>query len=399
MTNKDLILLFGAIALLFSLKINAIVLITLLFLLPKRIFKKHRQIVLLILGILFLFLVFVIGWNIIALSQRTSLLAMEGVNAFEQMKFILSHPFQSLLTIFNSIRSNGITYLKEWIGMMGYRYWGYPEILFPLFIILLCFAVIKDATPIIDLQERIILVITFVLGVITTAAAIYVVMNPVGSSLIDGIDGRQLIPIMPLFFLAIIPTKFFKIDISDIFIIAGNALVLLLVLISSFLVYHVNCGMSYYTGGGCFLPVYKNWDPNLNYSESISKGVHYFQTFRANCSPLSEVKLWVKKPNQFSENAITKVVIRMKSSSEMIFEKDIYYKDAGLNGLIDLKFSPVTNSMGNTFEMDISSEANPNEGISLSTSPRDEYKQGLFKIGTETQLNDLIFQYGCYIGN
>jgi uncharacterized membrane protein len=398
LSNKDVILLIGAIALLFSLKINAIVLITLLLLLPKRIFQERWQIVLIILSILFLFLVFVIGWNFIALSQRTSILTMEGVNAFEQMKFILFHPFQTLSAIFNSIRSNGITYMREWIGVMGYRYWGYPEILYPLFILLLCLAVVKDATSLIDLQERIFLVITFVLGIITTATAIYVVMNPVGSSLIDGIDGRQLIPIMPLFFLAIIPTKFFKIDISDIFIIAGNTLILLLVLFSSFLVYHVNCGMSYYTGGGCFLPVYKNWDPNLNYSGSLGKGVHYIQSFQANCSPLSEVKLWVKKPNQFLENAISKVVIRIQANNKIIFEKDIKNQDAGLNGLIDLKFSPVINSMGNTFEIDISAEANPNEGISLSLSSRDEYKQGEFKIGAETQLNDLIFQYGCDIG-
>ena len=393
LANKDFILLLGAIALLFTLKINAAVLIFLIFLLPNKIFRDRRQILILAISIVILFLVLVIGWNQIALSQRGTLLKMEGVNAFEQIKNLVIHPFNYLKALMTSFKMNGINYLKEWVGVMGYGYWGYPFIIYPLFFILLILAIAKDASSKIEKRERIFLLITFFLGIIATASAIYVVMNPVGSNSIDGIDGRHFIPIMPLFFLAIIPNKIFKIDISEWVLVLINTFLLFVLVGSTILVYHVNCGVSFYNGGSCFLPVYKNWDPEQKYSSPISGSTIYVQTFLAKCSPLSEVRLWVKQ-----SNANGQVLISDGSTKEVIAEKEIDNHKSGKSGWIVIKFPPQKDSSGKNYEINLSSKVTDQNGISFAISSRDEYQQGGLSIDGKLQDYDLLFQYACIKG-
>lgn len=397
LANKDFFLLLGAIAMLFSLKINAAVLIFLIFLLPKYIFRDKKQIFILASSIVFLFLTLVVGWNLIARSPLDTLQKMGGANAFEQIKNILIYPSNYFMTLTTSFQMNGINYLKEWVGVMGYRYWSYPFILYPLFFILLFLAILKDSSQKIEKRERIFFLITFLLGIIASVSAMYVMTNPVGSNSIDGINGRYFIPIMPLFFLAIIPNVKFKINIPEHVIVLINIVILFILMGSTILAYHVNCGTSYYTGGSCFLPVYKNWNPNQNYSHSISGDTIYVQTFLAKCSPLSEVRLWVK-PSNGEENVYSRVLIIDGLNKEVIAEKEIDNKNTGMDGWFEIKFPPQKESSGKIYEIDFSSKVSDENGISLAISSRDEYKQGELLIDGIPQEYDLLFQYGCIKG-
>jgi uncharacterized membrane protein len=394
LTNKDFFLLLGAIALLFAIKLNASALIILIFLLPRKLFRDKKQIFLLASCIGFLFIFLVIGWNLTAISPRGTVQEIEGVNALEQTKSILLDPSTYLSTLMTSFQMNGINFLKEWVGVMGYRYWSYPFILYLLFFILLILAFVKDATLRIKKRERIILLITFLLGIITTASALYITTNPVGSNSIEGINGRYFIPIMPLFFLAIIPNDKFKITIPEnimgfIYIVA-----LFILMGSTILAYHVNCGTSYYLGGSCFLPVYKNWEPNQKFSEFINGETKYSQTFLAKCAPLSKVRLWVKPSNE-EKNTYTRVVISDRSTKEVIAKKEFTNKNSGIAGWLEINFPSQKDSSGKIYEIYLSSEVTDEKGISLAISSRDEYKQGELSIDGALQEFDLLFQYGC----
>ena len=146
-SRKDIWILLLLLALLFAVKINAIVLTLLLFLLPRKKFQTRELWIDLILGGMVLFLVLVVGWNLVAFSLRRPFLVDPGVDPFGQMKFILTQPLHFLMIVINNLFEYSTVLIKEWVGVMGYRYWAYPGILYILFLCLLAFGFWFDDRP------------------------------------------------------------------------------------------------------------------------------------------------------------------------------------------------------------------------------------------------------------
>ena len=393
--------LIGIIVLLFSLKINVLVLILFLFIIPKSTFINKKQLIMFIFIVVALFGLLVIGWNSIALTQHGTYLEIEGVNTFGQIKYILNHPLDFISTVTSSYLTNGFEYLKEYIGMMGYRYWQFPSFTYPLVILIIILALFADADQQLSNHERIYLISIFIIGLIVTAAAMYVVMNPIGSSSIDGINGRYLIPIFPVLLIALIPKKNIIKDRVKKMVIALSPIISIIIVLAVIATYHIPCGFNYLTANHCYLPQYKNWEPDQNYLQPIKENKEYAQSFIAECSNMSQLRMWARGSDEASISSTNISIIDVKSGN-VIANKIVEDKSVQESGWISMDFPVVGDSKNKEYLILIKSTAKDSNGISLYTSTRDEYTVGVFSENNVHFDFDLLFQYGCsnnFVGN
>lgn len=130
-----------------------------------------------------------------------------GVSYFEQVNFILANPFQTFLVLFNSICEWARSWTAQVVGVLGWMDTVLPKVFYyitALWLILLFYFFHKEnrfpANSKRILQYKAmqlsILLFTF-LGMLVV---IYISWTPVGKDLVEGFQGRYLIPLV---FLAI----------------------------------------------------------------------------------------------------------------------------------------------------------------------------------------------------
>jgi uncharacterized membrane protein len=119
-----------------------------------------------------------------------------------QVLFILNHPWRFVLAQMTNISMyNGFT-LRQLLGQMGYH----ALLWLPLTVI---HALLLVGTALLDghaqiqstLRQRLVLLLTFVLGWVGIHAIAYIGWNAVGAPFISGVQPRYLLPLLPLPFL------------------------------------------------------------------------------------------------------------------------------------------------------------------------------------------------------
>lgn len=222
LTVKDIVLIFGTFLVGILAKPVYIPLLGLAAFLPKEKFKsvKWRRIyrcffcgivVLAVLG----FAVLIFGGGLGSGDMRGG----EGVNAAEQIQYILSDPmkYTGLLLSYLRFQYLNMTMFKAFIVQTAY-YWSIPALAMPCLIWLVVVTVLdrrrNDVRPVGCPIKITVLPLAFA-SVCCVATAMYVTFNEVGAATIEGCQGRYLWPIMAPLFLTLGQIRFLTIPRND----------------------------------------------------------------------------------------------------------------------------------------------------------------------------------------
>ena len=128
---------------------------------------------------------------------------MPGANPSLQAQYILSHPVVSLRAIAMGLLNRHRC--TEWIGKLGWLDTPLPVWFYVGFGLLVLFLVATDCMPgvRINLWQRVGLAVIAFLTFMAVAASLYLIFSPVGAHSVCGLQGRYLIPIMPMLLIAL----------------------------------------------------------------------------------------------------------------------------------------------------------------------------------------------------
>jgi uncharacterized membrane protein len=386
----------GITALLLMVKLNAVFLLPLLLLLVWTGFESKKMLPILAGTVVCLFLIFVVGWNV--LIYPTFYLNTPGYGAFGQLTYIFSHFLDFGTNVFHDMGVNGIGYLRDWVATYGFGAWHVPPAIYPLFGLILAAAWFFSPSPQpINTRIRVVLILTGLVASFLMMLVIYLTLNPIGSSTIGGLQGRHFTPLAPVILLGLAPGKKFFSRLADwvipVVIGVGTVLALCVYLFGIYLSYYVVCGNSIYGSGLCYQPQYKNWAPNAQFTQPVTQGVTLQQTFTGVCTPIQLVRVWSESPSQTGNSETT--IILKNVSSGAVLEKRVENQNATDHGWLEVAFPAIDNAIGQDFMIEITSGVTqPVTGLSFGVTTRREYLSGLV-INDVPKAYDLIFQYGC----
>ena len=398
LNRKELFFLLLLVFVLFWGKVNIIPLILLPFLiiLPSKFKIKNGYIILLIITII-LFLVEVVGWNVLGYSRYDA--AFPGADPVGQVRFILANPLKFMGVMIGDIWSHWFTHLRNWIAIYGFNYWPVPIWTYYLYgAALISTLIIKENENIPDRGLRNGLVVTFAAGYVWTGLSLYLSIAPVGSDIVLGVQGRYFVGVMPLLFLALayLPTPR-QISIRVWLPVILSVSSLILYIVGMYLSYYVICGSQYYVGGLCYQPNYKNWAPNDLYSAPISADLSLKQKFSAECDGMTEFRVWLDS-SAATPNGITEFSLVNLDTDLAVVNLSVSNADLPQKTWYTLTFPPDFNSAGKSYAFHISDGSGKGDGPQIAYSLKPEYLRGkLFENETAVD-NDIIFQVGCIAG-
>jgi len=395
-TTRRLIAIIILIALLFSAKLNFVVLILLLFLMLKPSQVGLKRYAFLVLVTLILAAIEVGGWNIIAYSKLETIPL--GTSPMQQLHFIFTQPMQFGLVIIKDLFLNGADYLKGWIGVYGYNYWTVPGIVYWVYFAAIIFILLsKNNKRKLETRQRIFLIGVFVASYLFTALSLYLKDTPVGGSTVFGVQGRYFTPIAVLLGLAFcnLPGLLY----SRRFTFWGSLMLTLglgIYVAGLVLSYYVPCGSQFYNRGLCYQPVYKNWAPNDRYSSPVSIDHELRQEFIVKCNGFAEVRVWADGTNSAPDGQVRFSLYAGGDKSNLIAEWFIPNQDLPSGGWQYMSVQPDWKSDGKRYFLTIMGDRPSGPKFAYTLKP--EYMDGkLFENDTAID-SDLVFTYGCIAG-
>ena len=178
-------------------KIVYLPLCLMLFLIPKECFKNKKDKMIKIIGLLSFVTILNLIW--LKISSQFLFQALPGVNEQEQIKFIFTNPFQYLFILLNTIQSNGLNYLLNYSSIASYNI-ELSSFYFAIYYFIIFYVMIFDSFNK-NITKKIKYILTFILlsCSLLIFTSIFIQWNPVGNNIIEGIQGRYFIPLLPLF--------------------------------------------------------------------------------------------------------------------------------------------------------------------------------------------------------
>jgi uncharacterized membrane protein len=377
-------------------KINIIPLVLLPFLIirPSQFKMRHGYILLLALTIT-LFLLEVVGWNVLAYSKLHT--PPDGTDPTGQIKFILTHPLEFASILGGDIMTKGFKYLQNWIAIYGFNYWPVPSWTYYLYVAGLISALLIKVEEI-EKRMRLALLTVFVISYLSTITLMYLTFNPVGHATIEGVQGRYFATVMPLLCLALAGLLFQKpIRIPSLFPAIFGGLSISLYMLGMYLSYHVPCGSQYYQTGLCYQPNYKNWAPEALYSAPINDQLILSQEIVPECNGVSEVRVWVDATGA-DPKGITEFVLKDVYLGQTITSIDMGNSELPHGDWYSLRFQPDWESNGKFYLLTILGNTHSSSGPRAAYSLRPEYPAGKLFENDQPLDKDLIFQTGCLVG-
>lgn len=379
-------------------KVNLVPLALLPFvLIPPHRFKNRSQYFLLIAAALILFMIEVVGWNVLAYARYPS--ALEGADPGGQLKHILGHPFGFAWLLLRNFWESMAGYLRGWLALYGYDYWPVPGAVYWLYslaiIISLWIRAADEKVP--ARSTRIGLALVFLLSYSATVASLYLSYTPVGSDMILGVQGRYFFPVLPLLLLAVWGLREYALPRRALYMLNALALTGLgLYLVGLVLVYHVSCGAQYYRFDLCFQPNYKNFAPEARYSEPITSAVTLKQEIVPRCNGLTELRVWVSA-READASQPTAFILTEAGSGEELANSLAGEDRLPPEGWYTLAFAPQSDSNGKLYLLTIK-HSGAAAGPRISYSLRPEYLDGKLYENEQNVAQDIVFQYGCSTG-
>jgi hypothetical protein len=148
----------------------------------------------------------------------------------------------------------------------------------------------------------------------------------------------------------------------------------------------------------CIQPVYKNLDPGIQYSSSLTPGMTLTQEIIPECAGASQMSIWTNT-SAGSDKGAARFVVRDISRGEVLAERSIRSSELPVNGWLSIEFETDWESAGKSYELEIQGQgAIDAQGPQISFTQRPEYKPGkLYLDGTPID-EDLLFRYTCLAG-
>jgi uncharacterized membrane protein len=183
---------------------------------PGRLFASLRQRIGFIIGTLGMGFVMMLAWYVTIklvyndLNYATAI-GLQGVNQLDQLKYVLGHPLAFVATLFRTFVFEGFRGIPTgdflWTSMYGYFSWFTYKL--PLSFIMLGYAMLfitllhrppseEITTEPQRSQLPVVFSAVFVLSLIAVASVLYLVWTVVGAPQIAGVQGRYVIPLLPL---------------------------------------------------------------------------------------------------------------------------------------------------------------------------------------------------------
>ena len=246
---------------------------------------------------------------------------------------------------------------------------------------------------------RLYLGLVFLLGYLTTVGILYLTYTPVGSASILGVQGRYLIPVMPLLFLALSGLPGIRNQRLLRWLTAGSAAIGLICFgMGLLLSYHIPCGTQFYQWGLCYEPIYKKWQPNATYSPPLSSDTPLSQSFIAECDGITQIRVWVDAQGA-SNNATTEFIFWDPNRALTLVKASIVDRDLPQGGWVSFSFSPLWKSNRMTYDLTIQSgDSQGGPGPRIATSTESVNTVGSLSLGGKAVGQNLIYQYGCLAG-
>lgn len=211
-----------------------IILLPLLFLIPKEKFKNNRIKIIFITSICVVSAILDIGWYIIGIQKDTFF--VEAGN--DPIGYIISNPIEYIKKLLYTIIKNTPQYIQE---MFGLKLEWNEAITIPMFpIILLILSILISTLGKIKTNfkgiEKILLVTIIISCVLLVFTSIFISWSETEKIGIIGIQGRYFIPIVPLVFLLI---GKFKEDSKTTKIISILGSIMQIYVIMELVLYHI----------------------------------------------------------------------------------------------------------------------------------------------------------------
>jgi len=398
-SKRQLLLILLMTALLFTIKLNLVILVLLLFLISRNHFWSKSQLRLVFAMVVMLFIFIVFGWNYLT---RTSLSYNGGHTpgiVLDQAKYVLLNPLNYIKILAADLISSFSNYFRGWIAEFPNQFLGMPWIIHAFYSVSILFFILFDPTNIkLKTKKRLTLLVTAIAGYLLTVTLLFLKDTPVGSQSILRVQGRYFISIVPLICLALINSRFtIPLRIFKPIAVILMTIVPLLFCSAIVLKYFVPCGLSYLTSEECYRPYYRNWAPNSVYTDPIIPGVLLKQTILVGCNNFEKLQLWT---DHFNQNEPGNTIIRIidVDSGELITDQKISNNMFPKQDWMTISFPRLVNSKGMIYEIDVSSEDSSKENAAiLSLSYRQEYLDGELYINDQPINTDLIFRYGCCV--
>lgn len=197
------------IATILTLAKNYVLLIPLIFLLPKSIFKSWPKYLTCILGTLIISTIAFLLWQKVIDSVYVNLNG--SANACAQMKFILSHPFAYLVILAKTFIIKTPRIFITMIGVLGWQDTRLDFLTYMLYPVLIVLAMLSERKPA-DFEFKTwqiyLISIDVFISVIIIFTNMYVMWSAVGYPVILGLNGKYFTPLMlPLLLLFYNKTK------------------------------------------------------------------------------------------------------------------------------------------------------------------------------------------------
>lgn len=138
-------------------------------------------------------------WAMLIHDVYSPILWVEGVNPSAQTAYIIDEPLHYLAQIWSHYSASWHGYLELLVGRLGWVDTRLPGWFWSTFALLLLLFALIDGTPefSLTLLQRTVSLCAAVIGIIVVTTAIYICCNPVRSAVIQGMQGRYLIPFLP----------------------------------------------------------------------------------------------------------------------------------------------------------------------------------------------------------
>lgn len=200
---KNLVFLIIILGIIISIKLTYFPLMILLLLLPKISKLNSKQKAILISSVIIVIshiLIYVKFMN----YTTDDIYIINNVDAIKQIKYIVYNPLDFILTFLRTLKLYGEHYMNMLFGSR--LAWGdlnlTSGVIFFYFALIVLSPFLEKENEMFSKKQKIIMLLASLGVIFVTFGAIYLQWNPIGSELINGFQGRYLIPvILPLLIL------------------------------------------------------------------------------------------------------------------------------------------------------------------------------------------------------
>jgi hypothetical protein len=166
------------------------------------------------------------GAFVSSLFAHTSSSFMRGfVDEHAQVMFIEHHPLRALATIARDVGEHAWVYTHQMIGVLGWLTIPLPRTLVVAIIALLV-VVAATAGPRLTRAQRIAALVIAIASIVTVELSEYISWTAVGANVVEGVQGRYFLPILPLLLIGMsrpsIPPKWLAVVIAIVMTFANG---------------------------------------------------------------------------------------------------------------------------------------------------------------------------------